>query len=98
MERKEFAKVLTQFDKMKSKHPDAVLLFRAGDFYEIYKGDAYDCATLLGLNLTERAGVPLAGFPKHALDFYLPKLVRAGRRVAICEQLEKPQRGTTKRG
>ena len=81
---------------MKSKHPDAILLFRVGDFYETFSQDAIDTAAILGITLTRRANgsasyVELAGFPHHALDTYLPKLVRAGKRVAICEQLEDPK-------
>lgn len=81
---------------MKEKHPDAVLLFRVGDFYETFREDAVVASEILGITLTRRANgnnayIELAGFPHHALDTYLPKLVRAGRRVAICEQLEDPQ-------
>lgn len=84
-----------QFNEMKKKHPDAILLFRVGDFYETFSVDAVECSRILGITLTRRASksnvVELAGFPHHALDTYLPKLVRAGRRVAICEQLEDPK-------
>lgn len=88
--------LMTQFNEMKAKHPDAILLFRIGDFYETFSQDAIDCSEILGITLTRRANgnaksVELAGFPHHALDTYLPKLVRAGRRVAICEQLEDPK-------
>ncbi len=90
---------------MKGKHPDAILLFRCGDFYETYSSDAVKAAGILGITLTRRsAGTPneteMAGFPYHALDTYLPKLVRAGQRVAICEQLEDPSKTKTlvKRG
>ena len=81
---------------MKQKHPDAVLLFRVGDFYETFSDDAISASEILGITLTRRANgqaqhVELAGFPHHALDTYLPKLVRAGKRVAICEQLEDPK-------
>lgn len=81
---------------MKKKHPDAVLLFRVGDFYETFSDDAISASEILGITLTRRANgsakyVELAGFPHHALDSYLPKLVRAGKRVAICEQLEDPK-------
>ncbi len=81
---------------MKKKHPDAILLFRVGDFYETFSDDAIAASEILGITLTRRANgkaqsVELAGFPHHALDSYLPKLVRAGRRVAICEQLEDPK-------
>ena len=80
---------------MKRKHPDAVLLFRVGDFYETFSDDAIVASDILGITLTRRANgannyVELAGFPHHALDTYLPKLVRAGKRVAICEQIESP--------
>lgn len=87
--------LLLQFSEMKKKHPDAVLLFRVGDFYELFKEDASMASDILGLTLTYRAvgndRVALAGFPHHALDMYLPRLVRAGHRVAICEQLEDPK-------
>lgn len=80
---------------MKQKHPDAVLLFRVGDNYEIFSEDAVSTANLLGLPLTRReveaTSVEVVSFKHHALDTYLPKLVRAGRRVAICEQLEDPR-------
>lgn len=95
-------KLLTQYEAMKKKHPDAVVLFRVGDFYETFHDDARIISETLGLTLTTRGGdkVPLAGFPHHALDAYLPKLVRAGKRVAICEQLEEPKvsKQTVKRG
>lgn len=85
-----------QYQEMKKKHPDAVLLFRVGDFYECFADDAKDVSNYLGLTLTRRANgnnefTYLAGFPHHALDVYLPKIVRKGRRVAICEQLEDPK-------
>ena len=88
--------LMKQYIEMKSKHPDAILLFRVGDFYETFSQDAIDTAAILGITLTRRANgsasyVELAGFPHHALDTYLPKLVRAGKRVAICEQLEDPK-------
>lgn len=87
--------IIKQYHEMKQKHPDAVLLFRVGDFYEIISEDAVYASDALGLTLTRRAvgasSIELAGFPHHALDTYLPRLVRAGRRVAICEQLEAPQ-------
>ena len=87
---------MKQYIGMKGKHPDAVLLFRVGDFYETFSEDAITASEILGLTLTRRANgskqsVELAGFPHHALDTYLPKLVRAGKRVAICEQLEDPK-------
>lgn len=88
--------LMTQYVEMKKKHPDAVLLFRVGDFYETFSDDAIAASEILGITLTRRANgkaayVELAGFPHHALDTYLPKLVRAGKRVAICEQLEDPK-------
>lgn len=88
--------VMEQFDQMKTKHPDAILLFRRGDFYETYKQDAEQASKLLNITTANRsiAGVDtkVAGFPHHALDTYLPKLVRAGMRVAICEQLEEAEK------
>ena len=88
--------LMKQYFEIKSKHPDAILLFRVGDFYETFSEDAVAAAEILGITLTRRANgaaqfVELAGFPHHALDTYLPKLVRAGRRVAICDQLEDPK-------
>lgn len=80
-----------QFTELKKKHPEAILLFRVGDFYECFNEDAVKCSEILGITLSERNGKKLAGFPHHALDTYLPKLTRAGRRVAICEQLEDPK-------
>ena len=90
------APLLDQYREMKKKHPDAILLFRVGDFYEIFGQDAVAASEILGITLTRRLNGPtrsieLAGFPHHALDTYLPKLVRAGQRVAICEQLEDPK-------
>ena len=91
--------LMKQYYEIKAKHPDAVLLFRVGDFYETFSDDAIIASEILGITLTRRANgsaqfVELAGFPHHALDTYLPKLVRAGKRVAICDQLEDPK--TTK--
>jgi len=88
--------LMQQYQEMKKKHPDAILLFRVGDFYEIFGKDAVEASETLGITLTRRANgrdkyIELAGFPHHALDNYLPKLVRAGHRVAICEQLEDPK-------
>ena len=88
--------LMKQYFEIKSKHPDAILLFRVGDFYETFSDDAVATAEILGITLTRRANgaaqyVELAGFPHHALDTYLPKLVRAGKRVAICDQLEDPK-------
>lgn len=96
---------MKQYLDIKTKHPDAILLFRVGDFYETFSDDAIAAAEILGITLTRRANgaaqtVELAGFPHHALDTYLPKLVRAGKRVAICDQLEDPKLTTklVKRG
>lgn len=87
--------LMKQYDEMKRKHPDAVLLFRVGQFYETFREDAITASEILGITLTRRqapgGAIELAGFPHHALDTYLPKLVRAGKRVAICEQLEDPK-------
>lgn len=88
--------LMKQYFEIKEKHPDAILLFRVGDFYETFLEDAIAASDILGITLTRRANgsaqsVELAGFPHHALDTYLPKLVRAGRRVAICDQLEDPK-------
>lgn len=92
--------MMKQYFDLKAKHPDAIMLFRCGDFYETYSEDAVAAAEILGIILTKRANgqsktVEMAGFPHHALDTYLPKLIRAGRRVAICDQLEDPK--TTKK-
>lgn len=88
--------LMKQYLEIKKKHPDAILLFRVGDFYETFSDDAITASEILGITLTRRANgaaqyVELAGFPHHALDTYLPKLVRAGKRVAICDQLEDPK-------
>ena len=88
--------LMKQYNNIKAKHPDAILLFRVGDFYETFEEDAVKTSSILGITLTKRANgaaafIDLAGFPHHALDTYLPKLVRAGQRVAICEQLEDPK-------
>ena len=83
--------LMRQYNSIKAKYPDAILLFRVGDFYETFESDAVKAAEILGITLTKRAGAPLAGIPYHALDNYLPRLVRAGQRVAICEQLEDPK-------
>jgi len=97
--------LMKQYYGIKNRYPDAVLLFRVGDFYETFSEDAIKVSQLLGITLTKRANgaaqsVELAGFPHHALDTYLPKLVRAGERVAICDQLEDPKTAKTivKRG
>lgn len=89
--------MMQQFLNLKAKHPDALLLFRCGDFYETYSDDAVEASRILGITLTRRSNggsqgdTPMAGFPYHALDTYLPKLIRAGKRVAICDQLEDPK-------
>lgn len=89
--------MMQQFLNLKAKHPDALLLFRCGDFYETYSDDAVVASQILGITLTKRSNggsqgeTPMAGFPYHALDTYLPKLIRAGKRVAICDQLEDPK-------
>ena len=88
--------MMKQFLDLKAQHPDAVMLFRCGDFYETYSTDAIVASEILGITLTKRANgkgktIEMAGFPHHALDTYLPKLVRAGKRVAICDQLEDPK-------
>lgn len=97
--------LMKQYYGIKAQHPDAILLFRAGDFYETFGPDAVTASAILGITLTKRANgaaasVELAGFPHHAIDVYLPKLVRAGQRVAVCEQLEDPKlaKGIVKRG
>ena len=97
--------LMKQYYNIKAVHPDAILLFRVGDFYETFGDDAIKASSILGITLTKRANgaassVELAGFPHHAIDAYLPKLVRAGERVAICEQLEDPKlvKGLVKRG
>ncbi len=97
--------LMKQYYGIKAQHPDAILLFRAGDFYETFGEDAIVASKILGITLTKRANgaassVELAGFPHHAIDVYLPKLVRAGQRVAVCEQLEDPKtaKGIVKRG
>ena len=95
--------IIKQYNDLKQKHPDALLLFRCGDFYETYKEDAVKASNILGVTLTKHSkrmdeeGKPLkmAGFPYHALDTYLPKLIRAGERVAICDQLESPRQETS---
>lgn len=89
--------MMKQFFQMKAKHPEALLLFRCGDFYETYCDDAIEASRILGITLTKRnngasSGAEMAGFPHHALDTYLPKLIRAGKRVAICDQLEDPKK------
>ena len=94
--------LVSQYEELKRKHPDALLLFRCGDFYECYDEDAKIAADILAITLTVRSstGRRMAGFPFHELDTYLPRLIRAGQRVAICDQLEDPMRSTklVKRG
>jgi DNA mismatch repair protein MutS len=97
--------LMKQYNEIKAKYPDAILLFRVGDFYETFGSDAVKASQVLGITLTKRANgsashIELAGFPHHSLDSYLPKLVRAGYRVAICDQLEDPKmvKGIVKRG
>lgn len=100
IDKKKLTPMMQQFFSMKEKHPDALLLFRCGDFYETYCDDAIEAARILGITLTRRSSVSgtagqqteMAGFPHHALDTYLPKLIRAGKRVAICDQLEDPKK------
>lgn len=96
--------LMAQFHKIKNDHPDTILLFRVGDFFETFEEDAKTASKVLGITLTKRANgkageVPLAGFPHHAIDTYLPKLVKAGFRVAVCEQVENPKfaKGIVKR-
>lgn len=90
LEHKETSPILKQFYELKEKFPDVVLLFRCGDFYETYEEDAEICSEILGIVLTKRtcSDMKLSAFPFHALDTYLPKLIRAGKRVAICDQLQ----------
>lgn len=96
----ELSPMLKQFYELKAKHPDAVLLFRCGDFYETYGIDAEEASKILGITLTKSAKLKendgkwlrMAGFPHYALDTYLPKLIKAGKRVAICDQLEDPNK------
>jgi DNA mismatch repair protein MutS len=88
--------LMRQYNEIKTKHPDALLLFRVGDFYETFGKDAIKASKILDIVLTKRANgsaahIELAGFPHHALETYLPKLVRAGQRVAVCDQLEDPK-------
>lgn len=89
---------IQQFNEFKEKHPEALLLFRCGDFYETYENDAQIASEVLGITLTlnTRDKRKMAGFPHHALDSYLPKLIRAGHRVAICDQLEAPKKRSKK--
>ena len=102
--KKKVTPLMKQYNAIKAKHPDALLLFRVGDFYETFGADAVKASKVLGIVLTSRnngdSNIELAGFPHHSLDTYLPKLVRAGERVAICDQLEDPKltKGIVKRG
>ncbi|HTO94583.1 MAG TPA: DNA mismatch repair protein MutS, partial [Bacteroidota bacterium] len=96
--------LMKQYAQVKAKHPDTILLFRMGDFFETFEEDAKITSRVLGITLTRRGNgaageIPLAGFPHHALDAYLPKLLKAGYRVAVCEQLEDPRfaKGIVKR-
>ena len=99
--------MMKQFHELKSKHPERLLMFRCGDFYEMYGDDAVAASGILGITLTKSSSaqgsdgkpIRMAGFPHHAIDTYLPRLIRAGKRVAICDQLEDPkQTKTVKRG
>jgi len=97
--------LMEQYEEIKAQHPGTILLFRVGDFYETFGEDAIQAAEILGIVLTKRGNgsateVALAGFPHHSLEVYLPKLVRAGQRVAVCEQLEDPKetKSIVKRG
>jgi DNA mismatch repair protein MutS len=88
--------LMQQYQSVKEKYPDAILLFRVGDFYETFNSDAVKAANILGITLVKNNnGVELAGFPHHCLDNYLRKLVKAGNRVALCEQLEDPKLSKT---
>ena len=92
--------LLKQYQRIKGQHPDAILLFRVGDFYETFGADAIVASRVLGIVLTKRNNggahdMELAGFPYHSLENYLPKLVRAGHRVAVCDQLEDPKQAKT---
>jgi len=96
---------MKQYAQVKAQHPDTILLFRMGDFFETFEEDAKVTSRVLGITLTRRGNgaageIPLAGFPHHALDAYLPKLLKAGYRVAVCEQMEDPRfaKGIVKRG
>ena len=91
IKRLEMMNVKFQYETLKEKHPDAVLMFRCGDFYEMYNQDAIDVAKITGITLcnNNKTWTALAGFPRHALDVYLPKIIRAGKRVAICDMIYK---------
>lgn len=91
--------MMKQYQELKEKHPDSILMFRCGDFYELYHEDAEKTAKILGITLTQRGEIKMAGFPHHAIDIYLPKLIRSGQRVIICDQLEDPKaKSLVKRG
>ena len=89
---------MKQFEELKAKHPDAILLFRCGDSYEAYNEDADDTSDILGLQVNHVPGVRWTAFPHHQLDTNLPRLVRAGRRIAICDELQPPKRDEEPRG
>lgn len=90
-----FSPIIKQFRELKTKHPGAVILFRYGDFYESFEEDAETCARVLGIVVTKReGGFKMCGFPHHTLDYNLPRLIRSGHRVAICDQIEQPQKLT----
>ena len=95
VKKKKETPLMKQYNAIKAKYPDALLLFRVGDFYETFGADAIKTARILGIVLTNRANgsskIELAGFPYHSLDTYLPKLIKSGCRVAICDQLEDPK-------
>jgi len=98
---KEDTPLLKQYFSIKAQHPEAILLYRVGDFYETYSDDALEASKILGIVLTRRSNgdkgeMPMAGFPYHAMDIYLPKLIRAGKKVAVCDQLEDPKLAATK--
>lgn len=95
-----------QFLEFKEKYPDALILFRCGDFYEMYCDDAQECSSILGITLTrsnekkeeDGSRLRVSSFPHHALDCYLPKLIRAGKRIAICDQIEAPKQKQVRKG
>ena len=85
--------MMEQYTRIKTKHGDAILFFRLGDFYEMFQQDAKEASALLGLTLTQRNGVPMCGIPYHASQGYIARLLKAGKKIAICEQLSLPQAG-----
>ena len=89
--------MIQQYDRLKSQHRDAVLFFRLGDFYEMFRHDAKEASAILGLTLTARSGIPMCGIPHHAVRSYIPKLLEAGKKVAICEQINIPEKGIAER-